>query len=149
MKENIYKGIFAAAATAAAAYFRELIFPIGVLGLAMVVDYFSGVTVAWITGKLSSRVGIIGVLKKVGYLLTVGVAVVVDFIVQTAAVKVGGDLSGFYMFGLIVTIWLILNECISILENLSKIGVPLPVFLKKIVEKLKATTEAKGEEALK
>ena len=53
------------------------------------------------------------------------------------------------MFGLLVTFWLVLNECISILENLSAIGVPLPPFLMKIVDKLKQTTEAKGEEVTK
>ena len=57
--------------------------------------------------------------------------------------------SGFFFFGLLVTIWLVLNECISILENISQIGVPLPSFLVALIEKLKSTTENKGEELLK
>ena len=52
-------------------------------------------------------------------------------------------------FGLLVTIWLVLNECISILENISEIGVPLPSFLVALIQKLKKTTENKGEELLK
>ena len=56
---------------------------------------------------------------------------------------------GFFFFGLLVTIWLILNECISILENISEIGVPLPSFLVALIQKLKKTTENKGEELLK
>jgi phage-related holin len=48
-----------------------------------------------------------------------------------------------------VTIWLILNECISILENISEIGVPIPAFLVTLIQKLKKTTETKGEELLK
>jgi phage-related holin len=42
---------------------------------------------------------------------------------------------------MLVTIWLIINEMISILENLSKIGVPIPEFLKKIIGRLKNTVE--------
>ena len=56
---------------------------------------------------------------------------------------------GFFFFGLLVTIWLLLNECISILENISEIGVPLPPFLVSLIQKLKKTTEVKGEELLK
>lgn len=59
------------------------------------------------------------------------------------------DFGGFFFFGLLVTIWLVLNECISILENISQIGVPLPSFLVALIEKLKSTTENKGEELLK
>ena len=45
-----------------------------------------------------------------------------------------------------MTIWLVLNECISILENISEIGVPLPAFLMKLIEKLKKTVENTGEQ---
>ena len=38
-----------------------------------------------------------------------------------------------YCFGLIVAVWLIINELISILENLSELGTPIPPFLVKIV----------------
>jgi phage-related holin len=48
-------------------------------------------------------------------------------------------------FGTLVTVWLILNEVVSILENLSEVGVPLPSFLKKITEKLKKTAEQTAE----
>ena len=39
--------------------------------------------------------------------------------------------------GLLVTVWLTINEMISILENLKKLGVPLPEFLIKIIRRLK------------
>ena len=50
------------------------------------------------------------------------------------------------LFGLLVTVWLIFNECISILENVAQIGAPLPPFLVKLIGKLKKTTEDKGED---
>lgn len=46
-------------------------------------------------------------------------------------------------FGLLVAVWLIINEMISILENLSKLGVPIPEFLTKIIQRLKNSTERK------
>ena len=73
-------------------------------------------------------------------------AIVADWVVQVAGAEIGVDFGGFYFFGLLVTIWLVLNECISILENISEIGVPLPAFLMKLIEKLKKTVENTGEQ---
>ena len=145
MKESIFRGVIAAAVAGAAAYFQELALPVVILFLVMVVDYASGMVRAWTRGELCSRVGIIGIVKKAAYLL----AVVVAIVAQTAAGQLGVDFGGFFFFGLLVTIWLILNECISILENISEIGVPLPAFLVALIQKLKKAAEEKGEELLK
>lgn len=147
MKENTVKGLIALVFAGAGAYFHELLAPVIVLGIVMIVDYISGLARAWIGATLCSRVGVLGIIKKIGYLFAVAVAVVVDWVIQTAAAKAGLALGGFYLFGLLVTIWLILNECLSVLENLAAIGVPLPAFLVKVVKKLKQTTEDKGEGA--
>ena len=149
MKENIFRGIVTTAVAGAAAYFRELALPIVVLFLVMVVDYASGMVRSWAKGELSSRVGVLGIVKKVSYLLAVVVAIVADWVVQTAAGQLGVDFGGFFYFGLLVTIWLILNECISILENISELGVPLPPFLMTLIQKLKKTTETRGEDLIK
>lgn len=145
MKESGFKALVAVTLAGAATYLRELAVPVIVLAGVMIIDYISGIASAWVKRELSSRVGIIGIVKKLAYLLAVAVAIVVDWVVQTAAVELGVDLGGFYFFGLLVTIWLVLNECISILENLSEIGVPLPAFLLKIIEKLEKTVEETGE----
>ena len=149
MKENLLRGMIAAAAAGAAAYFRELVFPVAVLFLVMVVDYISGMVRSWVNDELCSRVGVLGIVKKVSYLLAVVVAIVVDWVIQTAAGEIGADFGGFFYFGLLVTIWFVLNECISILENISEIGVPLPAFLMTLIQKLKKTTEGKGEDLVK
>ena len=149
MKESAFKGIIAIAAAAMGAYFRALIFPLVVLTVVMTADYISGMTRAWIKGELSSRVGVIGIVKKLCYMFGVAVAIVADWVVQTAAAEMGLDLEAVYVFGLLVIIWLVLNECISILENISEIGVPIPAFLIAVVQKLKKTTEAKGDEVTK
>ena len=149
MKENALKVVLTVFLAGAMAYFHNLLAPLIVLAIVMLIDYITGMTQAWISATLDSRTGVIGIVKKIGYLLAVAVAVVVDYIVQTTAANVGADLTGVCFFGLLVTIWLILNECISILENLSEIGVPLPAFLMAIVKKLKKSTEKKGNEAAK
>lgn len=149
MKDEVFKGIIAAALAAVGAYFRALLFPVVVLALVMVADYLSGMARAWIKNELSSKVGVIGLVKKVCYLFGIAVAVVADWVIQTAAGQAGIEIQSVYVFGLLVTIWLILNECISILENISEIGVPLPPFLMALVNKLKKTTEAKGDEVTK
>ena len=145
MKESALKTVIAVAVAGGTAYFKEPALPGIILAVVMSIDYISGMTEAWIRRELSSRVGVLGIVKKVAYLLAVAVAIVADWVVQTAAGEIGVDFGGFYFFGLLVTIWLILNECISILENLSEIGVPLPAFLLKLIEKLKKTVEDTGD----
>ena len=130
----------------AAAYCQALVLPVALLGVAMACDYFSGVAAAWITNKLSSRVGIVGIIKKVGYALLVVVGIVVDWVIHYAAEMLGWPSVNFYYFGLLVTVWITLNECISITENVARMGVKVPSFLQKVIEKLKCTTEKKGEE---
>lgn len=149
MKEEITKAVFAAVLAAAGAYLRELLGPLIVLGAVMLTDYITGLARAWIGKELSSRVGVIGIIKKVGYLCVEIVAVVLDWVIQSAGARMGMELGGFYLFGLLVCFWMILNECISILENLAGIGVPLPAFLVKLAGKLKKSTENKGEDAAK
>lgn len=146
MTENTIKAILAAVMAAAGAYFRELLFPVLIMAAVMALDYISGMARAWAAKDLSSSVGLLGIIKKLLYLVAVAVAVVVDWVVQTAAAKMGIDVGGAYIFGLLVTIWLILNECISIIENISALGVPIPTFLTVIIKRLKQTTEQEGEQ---
>ena len=145
MKDFAIKGTITVVFAAAAAYFHKLMGPVIVLAIVMAGDYVTGVAAAWVTGTLSSRAGLLGFIKKLGYLVAVGVAVVVDYVITEAAAGTGMELGNNHIFGLLVTIWFILNECISILENLSEIGVPLPGFLSAIVKRLKKSTEKTGE----
>jgi len=142
--DNILMGVAAAAVAAVGVYFRQLTFPVLLLILAMALDYISGMTRAWMQRELSSKVGVIGVVKKLCYMLGVAVAVMVDFVIQIATEQTSLDLSGCYFCALLVIVWLILNECISILENIDQIGVPVPDFLMSLVKRLKSNTEQKG-----
>ena len=129
-------------------YFKAIALPVALLILVMAADYATGMTNAWIKGEISSRTGIKGIVKKLCYLMLVAVAVVVDWVVfgTMSALGLAPELT---VFGLTVTVWLIINEIISILENLSDIGVPLPEFFRRSLSKLKLNVENKGIEVKK
>ena len=145
MKENTFKALFAVAIGGLAAYFREVAIPLIILIVVMIIDYISGMAKAWIKAELSSKVGLKGIIKKICYLLVVCVAAVVDWLITSGLQKVGINITVNYLIGVIVTIWLIINELISILENLSVVGVPLPPFLSAVVHKLKISVENSTE----
>ena len=126
-----------------AAYFNVLLIPIVVLVFVMVTDYISGMISAKKSGELSSRLGIMGIAKKVGYLALVAVGMVVDYLISSALVHVGIKIQINYCFALIITIWLIVNELISILENLGELDVPIPDFLRKSIHKIKDSVDSK------
>ena len=137
--------VFSGALTAATIYLNAIMIPVIVLIAFMVLDYITGLVRAWKTHELSSEIGIIGIIKKICYMILVCVAMGVDYLVYSGLVAVNITVPYNLWFGLIVTIWLIINEMISILENLSEIGVPIPEFLKKIVNRLEKTVDKEGE----
>ena len=137
--------IFSAAAAALISYLGVVAIPAAVLVLAMMTDYITGMLSAWHDSALSSKKGIFGIIKKVGYLVLVCVGMGVDWLIYSGLSQAGISTEHSVFFGVLVTVWLIINELISILENLKNIGVPLPKFLIKIVKRLKITAENVGE----
>ena len=139
--KSFLHAIFAGALGALAAYFNVLLIPLIVLVAVMMIDYITGMAGAAYTGKINSRVGIIGIVKKICYLALVAVGIVVDYLITTALVQIGIAIQINYCFGMIITIWLIINELISILENLGELNIPLPHFLIRTVKSLKGRVE--------
>lgn len=111
--------------------------PIIILVIAMIIDYITGMMSAWLNAELSSKKGIKGIVKKVSYLALVAVAMIVDWLIFQGLQQINVDLHYSVFFAVLVTVWLIINELISVLENLSRMGVPIPNFLKKIIDRLK------------
>ena len=64
MKEDTIKIFLAAFGAALWSYFQNIFAPLVILIVVMVVDYISGVAAAWVRHELSSRVGLIGIVKK-------------------------------------------------------------------------------------
>lgn len=112
----------------------------------MTVDYVSGMLAAkkeavehpgnkkygW-----SSRKSIMGIYKKLGYILILLVAVSTDYILYALLGELGVEYQLKTVFGLLVTVWLIINELLSILENAGRMGVILPKFLQNLLAGIK------------
>ena len=131
------QAIISAALAAFASYLGALAVPIIVLMVMMIIDYLSGMSAAWSEGTLSSKVGAKGIVKKVGYMALIVVAMGVDYLIYSGIAAADINVGYNMWFGLLVAVWLIINEMISILENLGRLGVPIPEFLKKIIGRLK------------
>lgn len=141
IEEKSLQAVFSAALAALISYLGIVAVPVTVLVFAMIIDYITGMISAWHSSELSSKKGIFGIIKKTSYLALVCVGMGVDWLIYSGIKQVGIDLDYTIFFGLLVTIWLIINELISILENLGSIGVPLPKFLFAVIKRLKNHTE--------
>lgn len=120
----------------------------------IVLDVIFGVLRAIREGKLNSSIGIDGIIRKVGMIVTICVSILVDMIVSV-------DLIGFIpenvkvVLGLskvgcsmIFNIIYIIFEILSIFKNMYKCKLPLPKKLKVFLEKMlkEFTSEIKDGE---
>lgn len=145
-ESNMIQGLIAVIIAGISAYFQIIAVPLIFLIAVMILDYITGMISAYNRKELSSRQGITGIFKKTGYLCLVAVGITVDYIINSALASLGIASNISMMFGLIVTIWLIINELISILENLTKLEVPVPEFLVKFITRLKNSVENTGKD---
>ncbi|WP_027410376.1 holin family protein [Anoxybacteroides tepidamans] len=90
----------------------------------VILDYVSGFIAAGIEGKLNSSTGMKGIAKKVAVFFVVAVAHMMD-------VALGYD--GHILRDATIFFFLA-NEALSILENVGRIGVPIPSALQKAVD---------------
>ena len=141
MENNIFKAAFVMAVALIGSYLQQLLLPLAVLIFMMVMDYISGMAAAWVTKTLSSRVGLVGIIKKLLYLLIVCVGCVIDYLIYLVGSEMGVSRPSGHFVGLIVIVWLIVNEGISILENLGEAGLPKIPFLDKLLQHLKHGAE--------
>ena len=146
-KQTTIQALITAALAALTYYFSILAVPIIVLMTVMVIDYITGMVSAWHNAELSIKKGVFGIIKKLCYLALVCVGMGVDWLIYSGMTQVGITMNYTVFFGILVAIWLIINELISILENLNRIGVPLPKFITVIVKKLKNTVETEVKES--
>ena len=145
-KDFLQQTFVSAVITGLLYYLGIVAVPIIILIVAMIIDYVTGMLSAWLNAELSSKKGIKGIVKKVSYLALVAVAMIVDWLIFQGLQQINVDLNYSVFFAVLVTVWLIINELISVLENLSRMGVPIPNFLKKMIDRLKTTVDNKGDE---
>jgi toxin secretion/phage lysis holin len=93
----------------------------------VVLDYITGVMLAALEKRLSSEVGAKGIFKKVLTFALVGIGHIIDS-------QIIGDGS---VVRTAVIFFYLSNEGVSILENSSMIGLPIPEKLKNILAQLR------------
>lgn len=95
----------------------------------MLLDYITGLIKSFYNKELSSKIGFKGLLKKVLILVIVAVAVIAEQHLGIPAVRE------------IVIMFFAVNEAISILENASQMGLPIPEKLKEALLQLRSKEE--------
>jgi toxin secretion/phage lysis holin len=96
------------------------------LTMLMAIDYFSGLVCAVITQTLSSRVGLIGLCKKV---LILCLVLMTHLLEKAMSVELHLEMGCAMAF--------CVNESLSIVENSAKAGIPIPEKLSKLLAALK------------
>ena len=129
--DNIFKNILAGVCTALSFLFGDMEGMLIALIALIILDYISGVIAAAVEKRLSSEVGAKGIAKKIFMLLIVALANIVD-------INVIGD---GHVLKTVTIVFYICNECISLIENAGRIGVPVPKKLLDVLEQLKNRDE--------
>lgn len=120
-----FAGIFSVAATLATWLFGGWDVSLQILVTFMTLDFITGVLYGFYSGELSSRRGYKGLFKKCGIMFVIIIANLLDV------------LTGMMLFRIPVVYFFIAIEGISILENLGKMGVPIPAILLDKLAQLK------------
>ena len=111
-----------------------------------IIDYATGLVAAkYRSEKISSYRSFKGIAKKICMWLLIAVGGVLDWLITYAAQNIGIDIGVSFVVAIIVAVWLMCNEIISILENMLDIGVRLPPFMVKIAERIKGEVEKAAE----
>ena len=93
----------------------------------VVVDYLTGLMAAYIQKKISSEVGFRGICRKVAIFCLIGIAHILDAQVIQSGSVLRTAIVFFYLS----------NEGISILENVTIIGLPVPQKLRDVLEQIR------------
>ena len=125
--DNIFKNIMAGICTVLSFLFGDMEGLMVALIALIILDYISGVIAAAVEKRLSSEAGAKGIAKKIFMLLIVALANIVD-------INVIGD---GHVLKTVTVVFYICNECISLIENAGRIGVPVPKKLLDVLEQLR------------
>ena len=133
---NIFNSVVAVIATFFTYLFGGWDVALSILITFMILDYITGVIWAYIQKNLNSEVGFKGLVKKCTILIVLIVGSMLDRLLN----------SGEWVFRTLVAYFYIANEGISLLENISNLGVPIPAKIKDALEQLNNKEESEKQE---
>lgn len=131
MNKDILKSISTIVLTIIGYLFGEIDGLMYALLTVIIIDYITETICAIVNKKLCSKIGFRGILKKISILIIVSVSQIIDVSILSDGGILRSSVIAFY----------IINESISILENSSNIGIPLPKKLKSVLSQLKDDTD--------
>ncbi|OUN85515.1 holin [Flavonifractor sp. An52] len=114
----------------------------------MIIDYATGSAAALRAGKWSSKTARDGIWHKLGSVVAVIVAAILDTVIGHLLAHVPGvELPFAYTVLLcpLVVIWYILTEAGSIIENAGALGAPIPAWLTKMIAALESKVDQAGD----
>lgn len=117
------------------------------VGVAVLMDLFSGVAASLIEGRgLSSRTAIKGVARKLLSLFAVAFGTFLDVLLPWSAALAGIDITMNLHFSAVISAYICITESISVLENLYRAtGQKMPRGIANILEIAKEKIEHSGE----
>ncbi|MGG1673334.1 holin family protein [Paenibacillus sp. NRS-1783] len=122
----VFKWFTAAGSGTAAYFFGGWSGVLSALLVFVAVDYVTGCAAAAVEGGLKSKIGLIGVARKIFIFAMVAVAHLVD-----------GVLGDSHLFRDAAAYFYMANELLSIMENGGRLGAPIPPVIRQAVEVLK------------
>ena len=144
--QTIIKLVILTAVSAIASYFDKYVPVLCCVLVSIIFDVITGLVRCKITGEaLSSKVGIIGFWKKVALLLALFFGIFIDVYIPILLGISGINIPFSLPIGTFIGCYIILNENISILENLSRSGVILPKWIKQFFKDAKDTMNGKDK----
>lgn len=118
----------------------------------MIVDYMTGMMAAAIESiehpddenyGWSSKKGRIGIIKKVSYIMIIAACMIADYVIVVGIEAAGWNtpIKGF--FSILVTLWYILEEFLSIMENVKRMHADVPEWAIKYIAVMKNSIDHK------
>lgn len=116
--------------------------------IAICMDVVSGLVSAMASGeKISSKVGWIGFWKKIALILALAFGIFMDSFIPILLGTISLELPFTMPIGTIVGCYIVINEAISIIENINKAApTALPKWIKKLLEGAGKTIDDGGKD---
>lgn len=146
---NQIKAIATMVISALMSWLGILAIPVFLMVGCNVIDYITGlIATKFRNEEISSYKGIRGIIKKVCMWILVLIGAWIDILINYAIEYAGIGLKIPFIVATIVAVWIVVNEIISILENMIDIGVKIPPFMMPIANMIRKKVEDTASQAL-
>lgn len=139
---NFFIGIW----TVLFGWFGVLAIPMLALVAFNIIDYATRLIANKNLGvKNTSKESFAGIPKKVGMWMLVAACAIIDIVIMQCGAYVGISLPIKFILAIVVALWLVFNEFISILENIRDMGTKVPKFIINLANKILGKVESTGQ----